>query len=64
MNAPTPTPRLVCRDHHDQPVTARGKGCTICAKARQTWRDRRRRRTTRRRDVDDMNDGGRESLAN
>jgi hypothetical protein len=41
-----PSTRLVCRCHHDQAVNFRGKGCVPCAKALQTWRDRRRRRTT------------------
>ena len=25
-----------CRDHHDQPVTWRGKGCTKCTRAKRT----------------------------
>jgi hypothetical protein len=46
---PIITARLVCSQHHDQPVTARGKGCTVCSAARQTWRDSRlsRRRSRR-----------------
>lgn len=43
VDTPIITTRLVCREHHDQPVTARGKGCTVCRAAAQTWRDRRRR---------------------
>ena len=33
--APTHTTRLVCREHHDQSVTAAGKGCQTCAQARR-----------------------------
>jgi hypothetical protein len=35
VDAPTITPRLVCRDHHDQPVAASGNGCQTCAQARR-----------------------------
>lgn len=30
--------RLVCREHHDQPVNARGKGCTQCPRRRERAR--------------------------
>ncbi len=36
VTAPTVTTtaaRLVCRDHHDQAVSATGKGCVMCSQA-------------------------------
>ena len=34
--APTPPARYVCRDHPDQPVDHRGKGCATCTTDERT----------------------------
>jgi hypothetical protein len=36
--------RYRCREHNDQPVTFRGRGCAICTNQRQQSRTTRRQR--------------------
>jgi len=43
----TPATRTVCRDHHEQSVSAQGKGCPICATDRQASQKRKRTKRTK-----------------
>jgi len=43
----TPATRTVCRDHHEQSVSAQGKGCSICAADRHASQKRKRAKRTK-----------------